>query len=79
MIRALRLLLLRFQERLLAIEVQTANELLESHEHRAAVLLAERRANVRIYTERLRKVRARIALTAPPVALNEAIKNWRVQ
>lgn len=76
---ALRLLYLRFQERLLAIEVDTAQELLDAHEQRAATLLAERRANLKIYTERLRKVRARIALTAPPVALNEAIKNWRVQ
>lgn len=76
MIRAIALLRLRAIEWLLKQQHETAEDLLESHEQRAAVLLAERRANVKIYAERLRKTRARIALIAPPAALNQSIKGW---
>lgn len=72
-----RVLWLKYREWLLESQIETTKEFAQAHEHRAAVLRAEHRANLRIYTERLRRVRQEIAIKAPPVALNEAIKNWR--
>lgn len=76
--RFLIVLRLRIIENLLARQLLTAEELRESHEQRAANILAERSAAVKMLTERLRKVRAKIAITAPPESLNDAIKAWRL-
>jgi AMMECR1 domain-containing protein len=74
----LRLLYLAYREWLLSSQIETAKELAEAHEQRAANIAAEHKRNLDCYHNELRKVRGRIALIAPPQALNVAIKAWRL-
>jgi predicted DNA binding CopG/RHH family protein len=73
----IRVLWLKYREWLLLSQIETTQELADAHEHRAALRRAEHRANLRIYHDRLRRVRQEIALKGRPIDLNQAIKNWR--